>query len=200
VGAQVEVTGRCVSIRTRGAVNLAGFEFEAATDAGPWARGSSVFLLSPDAVTALPEEEEPPVGLRPRVEPTSPMALPTAGKELPTVGVGASRLDLVRYASSSGDWNPIHWDHESARGAGLPGTIVHGLLMSAWIARASARFVAGPHPLASMRVRFRFPLRPGVAAELGGSVMDADDDGADLELAIVSGGDRMVTARVRVTR
>lgn len=35
---------------------------------------------------------------------------------------------LVQWAGASGDFHPIHYDLEFARGEGLPGLIVHGLL------------------------------------------------------------------------
>jgi acyl dehydratase len=109
-------------------------------------------------------------------------------------------LDLVRYAAVTRDWNPIHWDHPSARSAGLPGTIVHGLLMAGWLGRAAGRYAADPHALTSMTIRFRKPLRPGEAATVTGNVAAVAADGADLELILESGGDRLVTGRARVTR
>jgi acyl dehydratase len=38
-----------------------------------------------------------------------------------------SRLDLIKYAGASGDYNPIHTIDEEARKAGLPGIIAHGM-------------------------------------------------------------------------
>lgn len=38
-----------------------------------------------------------------------------------------SRLDLIKYAGSSGDFNPIHTIDEEATKAGLPGIIAHGM-------------------------------------------------------------------------
>ena len=65
---------------------------------------------------------------------------------------------------------------------------------------AAGRYGAHPSPLESMRIRFRRPLRPGVAASIGGIVIGVDDEGADLDLALEAGGERLVTARARVTR
>jgi acyl dehydratase len=113
--------------------------------------------------------------------------------------VSASRADLVAYAAASGDLNPIHWDHGAARAAGLPGVIVHGLLMAAWVAGAAARHSEAPDPLRGMRLRFRRPLRPGVPAQVEGRVAGRDDAGADLALAVTAGGDALVTASARVT-
>lgn len=38
-----------------------------------------------------------------------------------------SRLDLIKYAGASGDFNPIHTIDEEAVKAGLPGIIAHGM-------------------------------------------------------------------------
>ncbi|MBE6184937.1 MaoC/PaaZ C-terminal domain-containing protein [Heyndrickxia ginsengihumi] len=38
-----------------------------------------------------------------------------------------SRLDLIKYAGASGDFNPIHTIDEEATSAGLPGIIAHGM-------------------------------------------------------------------------
>src|SRR5699024_1119715 len=38
-----------------------------------------------------------------------------------------SRLDLIKYAAASGDFNPIHTIDEEAEKAGLPGIIAHGM-------------------------------------------------------------------------
>lgn len=43
--------------------------------------------------------------------------------ELPSV----SRLDLIKYAGASGDFNPIHTIDAEAENAGLPGIIAHGM-------------------------------------------------------------------------
>ena len=38
-----------------------------------------------------------------------------------------TRLDLIKYAGASGDFNPIHTIDEEAAKAGLPGIIAHGM-------------------------------------------------------------------------
>ena len=38
-----------------------------------------------------------------------------------------SRMDLIKYSGSSGDFNPIHTIDEEAKKAGLPGIIAHGM-------------------------------------------------------------------------
>lgn len=38
-----------------------------------------------------------------------------------------SRIDLIKYAGASGDYNPIHTIDEEAKKADLPGIIAHGM-------------------------------------------------------------------------
>lgn len=38
-----------------------------------------------------------------------------------------SRIDLIKYAGASGDFNPIHTIDEEAKNVGLPGIIAHGM-------------------------------------------------------------------------
>jgi acyl dehydratase len=64
----------------------------------------------------------------------------------------------VRYAAATRDWNPIHWDHQAAVAAGLPGIVVHGLLQSSWLLSAAARVSDRPDPFIDARFRFRAPL------------------------------------------
>ncbi|MFC3778492.1 fused (3R)-hydroxyacyl-ACP dehydratase subunits HadA/HadB [Mycolicibacterium holsaticum] len=50
------------------------------------------------------------------------------GDELPVRHTRLSRGDLVNYAGVAGDANPIHWDEDIAKLAGLPDVIAHGML------------------------------------------------------------------------
>ncbi len=51
-----------------------------------------------------------------------------AGEALPNIELKpVSRLDLIKYAGASGDYNPIHTIDEEATKAGLPGIIAHGM-------------------------------------------------------------------------
>ena len=50
------------------------------------------------------------------------------GDQLPTIECPpVTRLDLIKYAGASGDYNPIHTIDDEARKAGLPGIIAHGM-------------------------------------------------------------------------
>lgn len=49
------------------------------------------------------------------------------GESLVSTLLPVSRMDLIKYAGSSGDFNPIHTIDEEAKKAGLPGIIAHGM-------------------------------------------------------------------------
>ncbi|MDQ0483213.1 MaoC/PaaZ C-terminal domain-containing protein [Guptibacillus hwajinpoensis] len=51
----------------------------------------------------------------------------TIGTPLEVTLSPVSRLDLIKYAGASGDFNPIHTIDEEASKAGLPGIIAHGM-------------------------------------------------------------------------
>lgn len=50
------------------------------------------------------------------------------GDELPAHHARLARGDLVNYSGVAGDANPIHWDEDIAKLAGLPDVIAHGML------------------------------------------------------------------------
>lgn len=50
------------------------------------------------------------------------------GESLPSVELQpVSRIDLIKYAGASGDFNPIHTIDKEAEKSGLPGIIAHGM-------------------------------------------------------------------------
>lgn len=49
------------------------------------------------------------------------------GESLETTLKSVTRMDLIKYSGSSGDFNPIHTIDEEAKKAGLPGIIAHGM-------------------------------------------------------------------------
>ena len=54
-----------------------------------------------------------------------------------------SSEDVKGYAEVSHDWNPLHFDQESARKAGFEDRLVHGMLVSSMFPRIiSAHFVS----------------------------------------------------------
>ncbi|MFH1330801.1 MAG: MaoC family dehydratase N-terminal domain-containing protein [Actinomycetota bacterium] len=201
VGEALGVQGRVTAVRSRGPLDLVLFAVAASGPGGRWMEGVSSFLLSAEAADEAAEELEPPPDERAACDSAVPLPLPAPGEALAPLRRGASRADLGRYAAATGDWNPIHREHDAARAAGLPGVVAHGLLIANWLFQAAARYRPGPDPLRSARVRFRRPLRPAVAAVITGKVAARGEAGAEVELALESAasGAPLATAAVRVT-
>jgi len=201
VGEVLEVRGRVAAVRARGTLHIVSFEVETDGPEGTWMEGVSSFMLSDKPAVASEEEEEPAVDEQGPCDPAGPIPLPAVGEPLPPLRRSASRFDLERYAAAGGDRNPIHWDHDAARAAGLPGVVAHGLLVAAWLFQAAARHRAGPDPLRRARVRFRRPLRPAAAGVISGRVASSGAPGTTLELALEGGAGRppFATAVVEVT-
>lgn len=86
---------------------------------------------------------------------------------LPTRAVGQmTREKIVRFAGAVQDFNPIHYDDEFARQAGLPGVIAQGPLT---FLIALDGLLASGHASSpgSFKARFKAPVQPGQDLELG---------------------------------
>jgi NAD(P)-dependent dehydrogenase (short-subunit alcohol dehydrogenase family)/acyl dehydratase/putative sterol carrier protein len=94
-----------------------------------------------------------------------PKAAPAEAPPAPdlTVEQAVTADQADRYAVASGDDNPIHVNPETAKAAGLPGVILHGLCTMAFAQRDLIRDVAGGDPtrLRRLAVRFARPVFPG---------------------------------------
>jgi acyl dehydratase len=112
------------------------------------------------------------------------------GDELPAASYPIMRLDLVRYAGASGDFNVIHWNQRIATSVGLPDVIAHGMLTMATAARLVTDWAGDPAAVVEYGVRFTKPV-----------VVPDDDRGALLEVSgVVSAKDEQArTVRVDVT-
>lgn len=175
----LEVTGSVTKVRERGGVFFVTFEVDASDARGPLLSGRSLFLASGESLAAgetTSERPEPPHSYR---------------GDLADGKVAASRADLVRYASATRDWNPVHWDHEAGAAAGFPGVVVHGLLQAGWALRAAGAKVQGTAPFTSARFRFRNPLLPARPV-----VVTVNDDDETLEVTISDEDVEYLTATV----
>src|SRR5439155_468776 len=80
-----------------------------------------------------------------------------------------TRMDLVRYAGASGDFNPIHTDEEFARAAGNPSVFGHGMLTAAFVGKCVTDYV-GADNLRRFKVRFATRVWPGDSITCKGKV------------------------------
>ena len=96
---------------------------------------------------------------------------PKLGEKFAVRSFGPCNLDdLRRYASASGDDNPIHLDPELAQRAGLAAPPVHGMLLMSQFAPALA--IWRPDlTLIRLSGKFLRPIFVGETAELSGRVV-----------------------------
>jgi acyl dehydratase len=170
----LEVTGTVTRVRSRGDNAWVSFALEASAGGTPVLESASTFVVTGAAPEAADAIDEPPVTER-------------AGHG--GAHRSASRADLVAYAAASGDLNPIHWDHDSAVAAGLPGIVCHGLLLSAWCLQP----IAEAGRVATARIRFRSPVLAAAATQL---VHEADGSAHSVSLSVGDTTAVIVTAEV----
>lgn len=200
VGADLNLVGSVTKVRSRGASTFVTFEVAGDSSEGRLLDSTSTFLLGEEpAVAPGVDHGEPPAALLGPNETPGRIERAGAGSRLPSLAKSASRIDLVRYAGASGDFNPIHYDHEAARGAGLDGIVVHGLLMGAWMAQLAAATSLRPDPLAELRLRFRAAMRPAVATTVRGMIAAEPADALQrVDLAVIAEDVELVTGHATV--
>jgi acyl dehydratase len=92
------------------------------------------------------------------------------GDELPSFTVGnLTRTDFVKYAGSSGDFNPIHHDQTFAEASGNPTVFAMGMMNAGILSRLVADY-AGLENLRKYRVRFATRVWPGDSVTCKGKV------------------------------
>ena len=120
------------------------------------------------------------------------------GDELEPQSYSVARVDLVRYAGASGDFNPIHWSDRVARSVGLPGVIAHGMYTLAIAGRAVTEWADGDvAAVESFGARFTKPVvvpddDDGAVVEVTGSVKSVDDGRVTIDVTVTSAGQKVL--------
>jgi acyl dehydratase len=184
-GDEVVITGSVDRVRERSGAYFVTFTAGATVGDRAVLESRSTFLMSDQpAGEAGADQGEPGAEER-------------ANNELPArqdvIARSASRADLVRYAAATADFNPLHWDHASARAAGLEGVVTHGLLLNAWLSQHAGAFSTEEAPIVAIKARFRSALRPGAAA-----ATEATVDGETVSLRLSAGDATIVTAQATI--
>ena len=119
----------------------------------------------------------------------------------------ATRLDLVRYAGASGDFNAIHWNERLAKSVGLPDVIAHGMFTMAQAGRYVTELAGGdPGAVAEFSVRFSAMVvvpddDKGALIEVSGLVAEKlDDNRVAVDITARSGGAKVLTRARAVVR
>ena len=91
------------------------------------------------------------------------------GTVVPQQTFPVQRVNLIKYAGASGDFNVIHWNERVATAVGLPNVIAHGMFTMAQAARVVTDWVGDPGAVLEYGVRFSSPV-----------VVPDDDRGAEI--------------------
>ena len=121
----------------------------------------------------------------------------------PTQVFTVTRADLVKYASASGDQNPIHQDEGVATSVGLPGVIAHGMYTMALAARAVSTWFPGAE-VVSFGCKFTNPVvvpaEGGVDVEVAGEAKEGDDGLTTVSLTVTCAGQKVLGMPKAVVR
>jgi acyl dehydratase len=129
-----------------------------------------------------------------------------AGTEIPPRQYQVTRLDLVRYAGASGDFNVIHWNERIAKAVGLPDVIAHGMLTMALAGRFLSEWAGDPGAVTEFGVRFSAPVvvpdgDKGATVEVAGTVTEKlDGHRVAVELTARSSETKVLTRARAVVR
>ncbi|SDH47697.1 MaoC like domain-containing protein [Arthrobacter subterraneus] len=134
------------------------------------------------------------------------------GQEVGRSTIEVTRLDLVKYAGASGDFNPIHWNESFARGVDLPGVIAHGMFTMGSAVQAVTDWIGDPTAVVDYQTRFTRPVVvedttaqpgvPGATVEVTGVVgaIDTDNSTARIDLTVSAGGQKVLVKAQAVVR
>ena len=108
-----------------------------------------------------------------------------------------TKLQLVKYAGASGDYNLIHTDDETARSVGLEGVIAHGMLSMAFLGEYLC-WLAGPESVRRLSVRFNEMVRPGDILTCRGRVKERTTRDAVVQLQLEVWAENQRAERVTI--
>jgi acyl dehydratase len=130
-----------------------------------------------------------------------------AGSQIPARSYRVTRLDLVKYAGASGDFNVIHWNERVARSVGLPDVIAHGMYTMAQAGRYVTEWAGGdPGAITEFGVRFSAMVPvpdddQGASIEVSGVVAEKlGDSKVAVDLTARAGGAKVLTRARAVVR
>ena len=85
----------------------------------------------------------------------------------------------VMWAGVSGDYNPVHYDTDSALNSGLPGIIVHGQLIGCFLGQLMTDWIGDNGVLRKLSCNYRRMSFPKDDITCRGRVVNKYVDGAD---------------------
>ncbi|MFD0826925.1 MaoC/PaaZ C-terminal domain-containing protein [Neobacillus sp. M.A.Huq-85] len=79
----------------------------------------------------------------------------------PLVKPPVTKVQLVKYAGASGDYNPLHTDDAFAQSIGMPGVIAHGMLVMGFLGEYVIGLAGKTAEITNFRMRFGAMTMPG---------------------------------------
>ncbi|WP_099363636.1 MaoC/PaaZ C-terminal domain-containing protein [Fredinandcohnia onubensis] len=104
----------------------------------------------------------------------------------PLVKPPIEKVHLVQYAGASGDFNLIHTDEETAKNAGLPGVIAHGMLSVGYIGQLLTNLAGNKGFVSNLNVRFTGMIFPGDVVTCRAKVVAKDEENKTIVFKISS--------------
>ncbi|MGO4452798.1 MaoC family dehydratase [Arthrobacter sp. RAF14] len=125
------------------------------------------------------------------------------GQEIGRRVIDVNRVDLVKYAGASGDFNPIHWNEAFATSVELPGVIAHGMFTMGSAVQLVTDWAGDPGAVVDYQTRFTKPVlvqdttgteEPGAQVEVTGVVGALDEEAgtARIDLTVTFDGQRVL--------
>jgi len=102
----------------------------------------------------------------------------------PLVKPAIDKIQVVKYAGASGDFNLIHLDEDTAQNVGLPGVIVHGMLTMGFLGQLAGQLVGTNGFVKRLKVRFLGMVFPGDVLICRAKVINKDESNRTLDLSI----------------
>jgi len=104
----------------------------------------------------------------------------------PLVKPPIEKVQLVQYAGASGDFNLIHTDEETAKKAGLPGVIAHGMISVGYIGQLLTKLAGNSGFVSNLNVKFSGMVFPGDIVTCRAKVTAKDEENRTVDFKISS--------------
>ncbi|WP_050616195.1 MaoC/PaaZ C-terminal domain-containing protein [Bacillus testis] len=89
-----------------------------------------------------------------------------------------TKVQLVKYAGASGDFNPLHTDDAFAQSIGMSGVIAHGMLIMGFLGEYVMKLAGTDAEVHTFNMRFGAMTRPGDSIFCDGTVEELfEEDG-----------------------
>ena len=113
-----------------------------------------------------------------------------------------SKVQLVKYAGASGDFNPLHTDDQFANKAGLDGVIAHGMLSMGLIGKYVRQVIGDKGNIEQIQVRFSSMAKPQDVLTCKGKIASIEEEVKSVTFDVVATNQngQTVTAGATVVR